>query len=113
MPIDPGRLRHRVTVQGETLGASNGRGGRALPTVSTIGTVWAAVEPLDERERLQAQQTEQNVSHRVRVRYEAIASPSAVESFLHEGRTLRVVGPPINEDERDEILRFECTEEVG
>lgn len=100
-------------MQGVTAGAANGRGGVAIGTISTLGTAWAEVEPLSERERLQAQQAEQNVTHRVRIRYPETEDASTVESFLHKGRTLRVVGPPINEDERDELWRFECTEEVA
>ena len=112
MPIDPGKLRGVVTLQGETAGAKNDRGGYAAPTTSTLGTVRAEIEPLSAHERLIAMQSDSNVTHRVRIRYPEIATPYAVRSFLYNGRTLRVVGPPINEEERNRILRYEVTEAV-
>ena len=110
MPIDPGKLRHLVTLRGETT-ASDGEGG-ITSTDAEIGQVRASIEPLGRFERLTAMQADQSITHRVRIRFAEVEDADAVESILHKGRTLRVVGPPVNEDERDAMLTFDCAEET-
>ena len=109
MPIDPGQLRSRVTPQGETL-VSDGEGGSTMTVAALSAPIWARVRPLRGREKLEAMQTDDSVSHEVTVRFPEIADRDAVESFLYDGRTLDVVEPAINVDERDEWLQFLCRE---
>lgn len=112
MPIEPGRLQHRITPQGATR-VDDGEGGYT-ETSGALGTaVWGSVEPVQGFKRTVAMQQDRHLTHRVRVRYESVANPAAVESWLHEGRTLEVIEPPINEGERDELLTYLCAEVTG
>lgn len=62
-----GDLRHRVTIQAKQ--ATRDAYGAEVVTWGDVATVWAAVEPLAGREFLQAQQVQEAVTTRIRVRY--------------------------------------------
>lgn len=69
MSLDPGKLRHRVTLQTKT--TTTDAGGGTTETWTDTATVWAAVEPLEGTERLRAMQVSPTLSHRIRMRYRA------------------------------------------
>jgi SPP1 family predicted phage head-tail adaptor len=106
MTLNPGALRHRVTIQSVTR-VPNGSGGYTT-TWAPVGEVWAAVEPLEGRERIQAMQTDADVSHKVTMRYRA--GVTAAMRVLHEGRVLDVVAPPIDHEERHQSMVLLCRE---
>lgn len=60
------RIRHRVTIQDFTI--TTDAGGGQVKTWADVCTVWAGVEPLRGYERLQADQLESGVTHRVVLR---------------------------------------------
>jgi len=65
--LDAGKLRHRVTIQRQTVGHDSD-GGRKV-TWDDVATVWAAIEPLSARERLVADQVQSEVTARITIRY--------------------------------------------
>ena len=62
-----GRLRHRVVIQ-QPVNAADATG-QMVATWTTVGTVWAAVEPLNGREYMTAQQVDSETTTRIRTRY--------------------------------------------
>lgn len=66
--MDPGRLDQRVTIQVKVLGAQNATGGYDDDTWDEVATVWAQVQPMSGRERVQAQQTEGVSTYRITIR---------------------------------------------
>ncbi len=65
--MQAGQLRQRVTIQKDTP-VQDGYG-QPVPVWSTHLTRWAAVEPLTGREYFTAQQTQAEVTTRIRVRW--------------------------------------------
>ena len=69
-----GQLRHRVTIQEKTVTA-DAYGAESI-TWSDYLTVWAAVAPLSGREFLEGRNLENEVSHRIRIRYREGLDPT-------------------------------------
>ena len=69
-----GDLRHRVTIQEKAV-TIDAYGGEVV-TWSTVATVWAAVEPLSGREFLEGRRLENEINHRIRIRYREGLTPS-------------------------------------
>ena len=69
-----GELRHRVTIQEKTL-TIDPYGGEVVSWVD-VATVWAAVEPLSGREFLEGRRQENEINHRIRIRYREGITPS-------------------------------------
>lgn len=105
--MNPGSLRHQVTIQGVTRTDDAGGGYTEVPVTIAAG-VWAAVEPLEGTERIRAMQTEASATHRVRIRYRA--DVTAAQRVIHEGRALELVSPPIDREERHVELVLLCRE---
>lgn len=105
--MNPGDLRHQVTLQGVTRTDDGGGGYTEVPVTIATG-VWAAVEPLEGNERIRAMQTEASATHRVTLRYRS--DVTAALRVVHEGRTLEVVSPPIDPEERHAELQLLCRE---
>lgn len=104
-----GELRHRIQFQEAAL-VDDGYGGQ-VETWSEFETVWARVEPLSTRERMFAQKLEGNVTHKIKIRYlEGITTAMRI-SF--KGRIFKILGPPINLDERGRWLELQCEEGSG
>ena len=101
-----GRLRHRVTIQRFDR-VDDGGGGTEEQWID-VATVWAAVEPIRGRERLEAMQLEQSVSHRVVIRYRPDVDGRNMR-IVHRGRALHVQAV-VSPDERNRWLELLCEE---
>jgi SPP1 family predicted phage head-tail adaptor len=64
--IDPGRLRHRLTLE-QPVETPDGAGG-ALRTYAAAATVWAELTPTHARAALAADVRGANVTHRIVIR---------------------------------------------
>jgi len=84
-----GKLRHRVVIQSK--GASRDTYGAEVVTWSTTATVWASVEPLTGREYMDAQQTQAEVSTRIRVRYRSDVTYVPEMRATWDGHTYDIV----------------------
>jgi len=107
--MDPGRLRHRLTVQ-RVVRTDDGGGGytEAWQDVPN-GTVWGQVRPISSSERVRAMQSHGDITHRVTVRYSATLTGEMRVQF--KGRTLSLVGPPTDTDEMETYMEFLAREE--
>lgn len=63
-----GKLRHRITLQSPAV--TRDEFGAEVQTWADERTVWAQVEPLSGREYLEARATTQEITHRIRTRYQ-------------------------------------------
>lgn len=109
--IDPGRLRHLVTLKRpgtRTPGQGGGYSQKMRPVVDA--EVWAEIRPLQGNERQLAMQTKANATHRVFMRYRP--DVTAYFELIHEGRTLKIVAPPIDPNEMHEDLELLVREET-
>ena len=69
-----GDLRHRVTIEKKivTIDAY----GDEVVSWAEVATVWAAAEPLSGREFLEGRRQENEINHRIRIRYREGLTPS-------------------------------------
>ena len=91
--MQAGKLSERVTLLQPTE-VRGGSYGDVQKTWAAAATVWAAVEPLNGRELLAAQQVGSEMSVRVRVRHRT--DVTAKWRVQHGARVLEIVAPPID-----------------
>lgn len=102
--VQIGELRHRVTIERKTRGASDVAGGYMSETWSTLCTVWAKIEPKAGRETIGADQIVHRVSHVVTIRARSGITPAMrigydsrtmaileMREFLENGRWLELI----------------------
>lgn len=102
-----GDLRHRVTLQDYTITrASTGEDAKAW---FDVATVWAGIEPLPTRwrEYFIAQQTVNEVTVAVTLRYRSELKPRM--RFAHQGRHLYIESI-VNLGEENRFLQVFCSE---
>jgi SPP1 family predicted phage head-tail adaptor len=104
-----GDFRHRVDIQYPTL-TPNSIGER-VRAWATKATVWARVEPIRGRERMDAMQVQQEMSHRVVIRGGTV-TVLPTDRIRFGTRILNIVAPPANREERDVEVEIMCVEEV-
>ncbi|MDO4810541.1 MAG: phage head closure protein [Eubacteriales bacterium] len=107
--VDPGQMRNRITIQ-----RHNGqvdRYGDPLELDSSswvpVATVWAAVDPVSGREFYEAQQSQSEVSYKVRCRYRSDIVPGM--RIIFGNHTLEIVSV-IDWSMRHEHLLLMCRE---
>lgn len=69
-----GELRHRITIQYKVT-VIDAYGGETITWTDYL-TCWGAVEPLSGREFLEGRRLENEIGHRIRIRYRAGLTPS-------------------------------------
>lgn len=102
-----GELRHRVTIQQKTF-SRDSYGGETI-TWTDVATVWAAVEPISGREYFTAQQTQAEVTTRIRIRHRAGITP--VMRVLWGTRLYDIISV-IEVKERNREIHLMCQEVV-
>ena len=105
--MDPGKLRHRITIQRKEQ-TQNPNTGAMTTTWVTEATVWAALEPLSAREFVAAQAVQSNVSVRITVRHRP--GITAAMRILHEGKVYGITGVLADKDSGREYLTLPCAE---
>lgn len=106
--IAAGALNKRITLQ-QLVESRDGFGGVATAW-QDVATVWAAVEPLQGREFWAQQQTQAEVTTRVRIRHRA-GIAARTWRIAYAGRVLDIHSV-IDPKERHEELQLMCTEGV-
>ena len=101
-------LRHRVVLQAKSV-TRDAMGGEVITWVDQA-TVWAAIEPLNARELVAAQQVQPELSTRISIRHRS--DVTAEWRVKYGTRIFAIVGPPINPKMRNEWLSIPCTEGV-
>lgn len=111
MTIDPGKLRHRVTIQ-QRRHVQDGLGGTGRDELwDDVGTFWAAVMPLRGREYLDGLRVEAELTHKVMIRYQPGISILQDMRAVFGDRVLNIESVA-NVDERNEWLELRCREVV-
>lgn len=85
-----GELRHRITIEQKTRGASDGAGGVVSETWTTVAEVWAKLEPQVGREIVAADQNVHRLTHRVTIRHRA--GITTAMRIRYQTRTLAIIG---------------------
>ena len=109
--IDPGKMRHRITFQSFT-GKTDAFGDPLQADDSewkTEATLYAAIDPISGKEFYAAQQSQSEVSHKIRCRYRS--GLTTAMRILFGKRKFKIISI-INWEERNESLLIMCRELV-
>ena len=88
---DPGKYRHRITIQryDGTVDAYGDVRDDEDENWADIRTTWAAIDPVSGREFYAAEQSQSEVTHKIRCRYFEGLTPS--DRIVHQGRKYRII----------------------
>lgn len=104
-----GTKRHKITVQSAT--ESTDSYGGTTQTWSTYTTCWAAIDPISGREFFSAQQVNSELTSKIYVGYDSkTAAITPKMRISYNGRTFRIVSPPINVNEMNREILLMCAE---
>lgn len=109
--IDPGKMRHRITFQSFT-GLQDDYGDPLQSDDSNwdpVATLWAAIDPISGREFYAAEQSQSEVSHKIRCRYR---SGLTTAMRIKYGKRIFQIVSIIDWEERHESLLIMCKELV-
>lgn len=84
-----GEMRHRVTIEQKTRGASDGAGGNVSEAWSTFWECWAKLDPKVGREIIAADQVVHRLSHVVTIRHRD--GITAAMRVTYQGRRLAIL----------------------
>ncbi len=104
--FDPGRLRHRVTIE-QPVGTPDDGGGETLAW-ETLAAVWAEVMPVKAAESAAGDHEVTRATHRVTLRWRGDVTGGM--RVLHRGRVLRIATAS-DPDETRRLLVAMATEE--
>ena len=108
--MNPGDLRHELTLQESANRVADGGGGFTEEWKAVRdGVVWGSIRALSGGERLRAQQTSATATHEIVIRYRD--GVSASNRWLSDERTYRVIEPP-RASERGDALSMLVREET-
>jgi SPP1 family predicted phage head-tail adaptor len=108
MAIRAGELRHRVTIEKDTLSAPTGTGQRDK-IYSEFAKVWADVKSLSGRELEQARNITATVTHTLHIRY---LKDILLTYRVKWGDRILQINAAIDPENRRRELFLYCTEEV-
>lgn len=109
--IDPGKMRHRITFQrftGEMDDFGDPLQGDDSNWIDAAG-VWAAIDPVSGREFYAVEQSQSEVSHKIRCRYRAGLTTDM--RIKYGSRRFKIISI-IDWEERHESLLIMCKELV-
>ncbi|WP_417292318.1 phage head closure protein [Desulfovibrio porci] len=95
-----GALRHQVTLQRFVRG-QDAYGGPVEEWVD-VATVWASLEAMNGREFFASQQTQSEVTQRIRIRY--MPGVAADMRVVHQGTVFNIVAPLPDNRQREIVL---------
>ena len=106
-----GRLRHRLALQKAT--ETRGAAGGVVKTFVTQATVWGGVEPIGGKEFQAIQQTQNEYTVRIVLRYRSdIDDTWRIMDTGDSPQTPYTIHSVINETKRDRMLELLCSEGV-
>jgi len=106
--LSVGAMRHRVTIQ-EKVRVTDGQGGWTY-TWSDVDTVWAAIKEAKASEKLFAERLEQNVTHKIYMRYRSAMSTDYRISY---GSRIFQIHGFSDPDEKTHWIELRVEEGVG
>lgn len=95
--MDPGTLRHRITIEAQSNTAYSDLG-QPVENFTTQATVWADIQPVSGREAYFARQVQPDVTHKILIRGGQTVTPK--HRLVHESRYFHVLSVT-RENERD------------
>ena len=107
--IDPGKMRHRITFQ-RFSGALDDFGDPLQADAANwtdVATMWAAIDPISGREFYAAEQSQSEVSHKIRCRYRTVLDTAM--RITYGKRRFKIISL-IDWEERHESLLLMCKE---
>lgn len=107
--IDPGKMRHRITFQ-RFSGALDNFGDPLQADAANwadVATTWAAIDPISGREFYAAEQSQSEVSHKIRCRYRT--GLDTAMRITYGKRRFKIISL-IDWEERHESLLLMCKE---
>lgn len=107
--MNPGELNCRVTLL-EEVKTEDGQGGY-VTAYEPRGTVWGKITPLAVKTLDQYEQLSPILLHRIIIRYRR--DVAVTDRIQYGSRVFELIGPPINEGEKNAFLRLECREVVA
>ena len=109
--IDVGKMRHRITFQSFS-GAVDSFGDPLQGDDSQwtdVATLWAAIDPVSGKEFYVVQQSQSEVTHKVRCRY--LPGLTTAMRIKYDGRLFKIISI-LDWEERHESLLIMCKELV-
>lgn len=111
MALDPGKLRHRITIQKPVSSQDAETGQVTTNWVAVAADIAAAIEPVSVREFVAAQAMQSQVTARIVIRYRA--GLTAQMRILHGSRVYNPQGWLSDPDSGLEFLTAPCSEGVN
>lgn len=107
-----GQLRHRIAIQVQTDTTDNMGGFTvAWADVAGLDSVPAAIWDLKSTERIDAMKLEEQITHRIRIRYRSGITTKHRIYWEQKSKTFNIISI-INPDQRDIYLDMLCTEDI-
>ena len=106
MPVDIGKLNKRITFQ--IYQDAKDELGQDCKRYEDYKTVWATIKPTKATEANFIGKLKPEVTHRIYVRYRD--DITADMRIVYHGRLLYLAGPPIDVDEKHELLEIQAEE---
>lgn len=105
----PGRLSKRVRIERSV--STRNAYGEHVKTWQPLFTRYATVKPLRSSEGYQARRETGELQYQVILRYDSsTATIQASDRLIYEGKQLDIVGPPINNGEKNIAIELLCVE---
>lgn len=104
--MNPGELRHRITIL-DPSGTTENEVGEEMPTLVEVATVWAKVIPIRGKEYLEAQKLRPELQYRVTIRHRKDIHPAMIIQF--EDKKLEIESV-IDIASRKEYIELNCVE---
>jgi SPP1 family predicted phage head-tail adaptor len=111
MSLDPGRLRHRITIQRPVIVQNVTTGEQSTSWANVAQNIAAAIEPLSVREFIAAQSMQSEITTRIVIRYRA--GLTANMRILHGSKIYNPAGWLADADSGLEYLTAPCSEGVN
>jgi SPP1 family predicted phage head-tail adaptor len=107
-PIDPGELRHPITIEEATEGDPDASG-ETTKTWSEVLSCWARIEPTWGREYERAMQVDPEMTLMISIRYSPEVTVTPAMRVVFGTRNLHVLSVR-NVEERNVLLQLSCKE---
>jgi SPP1 family predicted phage head-tail adaptor len=106
-----GNLRHKITFQQLTV--ANDTWGHSTETWTDQVTTYAAIWPMRGREQLEAMKLDNEVTHKIRIRYKKNLHPKMRIKYISKNSTRYFnILSILNPDERNVYLEIMAREEI-
>lgn len=111
MPLNAGKLRHRIVIQSQQE-TQNSTTGAIIVAWVDLATVWAAIEPISAREYTVAQSEDSKVTTRITIRYRADLTAKMRAYHAAKNKYYNIEGVLSDKDSGLEYITLPCSEGI-